>query len=82
MNEGFGQYAFLVTVCSNDYDLINNFGYRREENFHEEIRRTIMKALAEHPHLTSIDIDVVDIAQLVEMQRVYNETMDEEVDDE
>lgn len=80
MNDNFAQYAFLVTVCTNEDDVVNNFGYKREEKFLENVTRKIMIALAEYPGLTSIDISPVDMSSVLNTED--RETADEEVDDE
>jgi len=77
-DQGSAQYVFMVQLVTNDYDIVNSFGYKSEDRFIENIRRKIMRALAEHPHLTSIDVDVVDLSAVVEVSREQEEVDDDE----
>lgn len=75
---GFASYAFLVQVDTKDYDLVNSFGTKAEEEFQERILRKIMTSLAECPDIIAISVDP--IASMRDMSEVEME--EKEVEDE
>jgi len=54
--EDIAKYSFLVQVASDDYVLLNSFGYKEEEKFRERVTRNIMKAIAGMSNIKSINI--------------------------
>ena len=74
---GFASYAFLVQVDTKDYDLVNSFGTKAEDDFKEKIIRKIMTSLAEHADVIAISIDPI-----IGMREFMEQEIEEEVEDE
>jgi hypothetical protein len=56
---GFANYSFLIQVATDNYDLVHDFGYKREEEFVRNMRGRLLKCVADYPDILMISVNRV-----------------------